>query len=230
VSAKSRQMENPAATLASAPEMHPQRWYRRVSFWRAIAGMALAVVLGGAIAVSETASTLLHRNRHYQHQIAQLKAHIRAMRAQLANTNQQLVSMRSEAALQENLTQTIAAPDSAISKLQGPGKSAASGMLVASSTLNRAFFEASGIAPIGAGEHYTLWLLPRNGAPIGTPIYELPAGGRLLKEIPLPTRSALPAEIVVTLERGDDAVRPSGPIILRGHVAAIPQAHLPPSR
>src|ERR1700730_4896529 len=104
-------------------------WYRRVGFWRALAGMALALALACAIVALETSSELTHRSASYHRRLVQLVARIKQMRGEMATADRRIAGMRNEAAVRERLGHILAAPDTRLIRLGAPRASGPSGLV-----------------------------------------------------------------------------------------------------
>src|SRR5215472_6280483 len=71
--------------LAVVPR-NPNPWWRRIAFWRAIAGMGLAAAIAVSIVLIELSTTLAARTNRYLHRVqamnqamAQMRHHIISM-------------------------------------------------------------------------------------------------------------------------------------------------------
>src|SRR6266851_2932328 len=94
--------------------------YRRVSFWRAIAGMAFAAAIACAIVAVESSFELFRRADHYNHRLTYLASRVRQMRGEIASADRELASMRVEVAARDDLARVLAAPDAQLIKLAPP--------------------------------------------------------------------------------------------------------------
>ncbi|MGH7931590.1 MAG: anti-sigma factor domain-containing protein [Candidatus Binataceae bacterium] len=216
--AKSNQAERSAAPIEEAPAS-PRRapWYQRASFWRAIAGMAVAAALGGVIAATETASDLFHRTTHYHHRIVQLDARVKKMRGEIAAARSDLARMRGEAAAREALSRVLAAPDARMIKLASPQAGGnTSGFVAISGKLASAAFEVSGLGPVPTDHGYVLWWLIARHAPIrAAQFHAAPDGHTAINVATPPPIGAKVIGSVVTLEPAGDVAKPGGTIVLR---------------
>jgi len=71
-------------------------WYRRVSFWRSVAGMAVAIALGCTAIALETASELSWLNASFHRRLGLLGSRIARLRSETANSERQLAEVRAE--------------------------------------------------------------------------------------------------------------------------------------
>src|SRR5438309_8049151 len=67
-------------------------WYRRISFWRSIAGMALAIALGCAAVALDTASELSSRSTFFHHRLELLRGRISELRTEAADAERHLAA------------------------------------------------------------------------------------------------------------------------------------------
>src|SRR5437588_12985418 len=100
------------ATRKSQP--NPQRapldpWYRRVSFWRAVAGMAVALALGCAAVALEVASELSSSSRTYHRRLDLLGSRVSQMRAHIASIERQLSAVRAENVTRNKMNHILSA-------------------------------------------------------------------------------------------------------------------------
>lgn len=206
--AKSNQAAHPAAPDESAA-LSPRRppWYQRVSFWRAIAGMAIAAALAATLAATETASDLFHRSSHYRHRMVQLDARVKKMRGEIA--------------ARETLSRVLAAPDARMIRLATPqGGGHASAIVAISAKLGSAALEVHGLAPAPVNHSYVLFWSVARHAPIRAAAFQTTRDGDAIIQVsaPLPVGVRITGG-VVTLEEAGDAIKPGNVIVLRGHVS-----------
>jgi hypothetical protein len=133
-------------------------WYRRVTFWRAIAGMAFALALACAAVTAEYSTALIERTRHYHFRLHQLSSNISAMRGEIAVDDRKIARMRNAAEVDDGLRRIIAEPDSGLIRLEAPGRAnSPSGVIAFSPGLRRAAIEIGGLPVLPNDGAYTLW-------------------------------------------------------------------------
>jgi hypothetical protein len=213
----------PAASVErmAAPASVPP-WYRRVAFWRAVAGMALAIAIGCAIVAAEFSSTLIARTLHYHHRLRQLTSNLTAMRGKIASDDREIAGMRTAAEVDDGLRRIIAEPDSRLIKLEAPGRAAApNGVIAFSPGLRRAAIEIGGLPKLPGGGAYTLWWTFGKRGPLmagrisgaadkAALMIGLPAGGESIEGA------------IITIDSTTDSqasiARPSSALVLKGAV------------
>jgi hypothetical protein len=207
-----------SAEPVSEPNGRPPRaaeWYRRVGFWRALAGMALALALACAIVALETSSELTHRSASYHRRLVQLVARIKQMRGEMATADRRIAGMRNEAAVRERLGHILAAPDTRLIRLGAPGAAAPSGLVAISQNLASAVCEVSNLPPAKAGQSYMLWWTAERRGPIKAAQFQTAADGRATVIAQLPGRDN-PSAAIVTVQPDDGPDKPTGPVKLKG--------------
>ncbi|MBF6560850.1 MAG: anti-sigma factor [Candidatus Binataceae bacterium] len=211
-------------------------WYRRVAFWRAVAGMAVAIALGCAAVAAEFSTELRTRTHRDHTRIRQLSANLIRMRDEVAATDRQLAVMRGAAAVHDRLGQLLAASDARLIRLAAPGHAmtAGGGVIALSGRLKGAAIELSGLPTPPADRVYQLWwTTDGRGALRAEPLYPDPTGqAATVLELPAPDETI--AGAAVTLEAASapstpggasasagSVVRPSGAIELSGVAIAV---------
>jgi hypothetical protein len=177
-----------APTAAKVPP-----WYRRVGFWRAVAGMAVAVAIGCAAVAAEYSTALIGRTRNYHFRLHQLAANITTMRGEIASADREIAGMRTAAQLNDGLKKIIAEPDSRLIRLEAPGHAARpSGVIAFSAALRRAALAIDGLPALPNGGAYGLWWL----------------GGKhaLLKAAQIRPDSTDKAAIMIALPAGSETI------------------------
>src|SRR5262245_66434741 len=109
--------EDEAKTAVARP-----RWWRRVGFWRSLAGMAAALALAVAIVLAETSATLVSRTRRYLHKIAQLNASVRQLKTRVNTAERRTTTALEHANADEVLKRVLTASDLRTIKLSGGAK------------------------------------------------------------------------------------------------------------
>jgi hypothetical protein len=194
--------------------------YRRVSFWRAIAGMAFALAIACAIVAVESSFELFRRSDHYNHRLTYLASRVRQMRGEIASADRELASMRVEVAARDDLARVLAAPDARLIKLAPPDRaSSASGLLAISKKLDHAVLQVSGLPQPARGSGYHLWLLGEKGETFHAAQFQPDAQGEAIVATQLPPHEASIAASEVTVEPATGSSKPTGAIQLKGHAA-----------
>jgi hypothetical protein len=194
------------------------KWYRRVGFWRALAGMALALALACAIVALETSSEMMHRSASYHRRLVQLVARIRQMRGEMATADQRIAGMRNEAAVGDRLGRILAAPDARLIRLGAPG-AGPSGLVAISRDLASAVCEVSNLPPARVGQSYMLWWMVEQRGPVKAAQFQTTADGHATVIAQLPGREN-PSAAIVTVQPDDGTGKPAGAVKLKGAMAA----------
>jgi hypothetical protein len=202
-----------AESLQRPAAIHP--WHRRVSFWRAVAGMTLAVALGyGALLlgiVAELSSSSAHLHSRLELQAAELAR----LRNEAANAEQQLAEIHAERRARDQVNRVLSAPDVRVLRLMAGKGSKARGLAAISRQEGGAVIELAGMAPLAGGTG-VMWWLPAQGAPAKAAELAPGADGRLSLAIAMPPRGARIAGAIITLEFGKPRDKPYGKIMLKG--------------
>jgi hypothetical protein len=205
---------SPAAIAASADGS--AKWYRRAPFWRAVAGMALAITLGCIAVALETSFELSDSSARYHRRISQLSLRINRMRGEIASADRELASMRTEVAARDSLNRIRAAPDASFLRLAPPIPGETATALVAISRhLGRAVLEVSGLPPPRPAQTYILWWMLDGGASMKAAVFHTGADDRATIIAQLPTHGSIAAGMV-TVEPESGADKPSGAVKLKG--------------
>jgi len=220
----------------AAPPPAAPPWYLRVAFWRAVAGMAVAIALGCAAVAAEFSTELLTRTHRDHTRIRQLSSKLTRMRDEVAATDRQLAVMRGAAAVRDRLGQLLAASDARLIRLAGPGHTmpAGGGVIALSGRLKGAAIELSGLPTPPADRVYRLWwTMDGRGALRAEPLYPDPSG-QAATVLELPAHDEAIAGAAVTLEAASApstpvgapapsgaSARPSGAIKLSGVAIAV---------
>jgi Anti-sigma-K factor rskA len=210
-----RLAENPTPPAGARPS--PNRWYRRVSFWRSVAGMAVAIALGCAAVASEIASELSSRTTFFHHRLQLLRSRISELRSEANDAERHLAAMHAEPAAGADTTRVLSAADVVVLRLRPSPASKAAGMAAISRRVGGAIIEISGLPAI-VGQTYVAWWLLARGAPSKAAIFTPRADGSLSRAIEMPPPGASVAGAIVTLESQNAARQPDGKIILKGEL------------
>jgi hypothetical protein len=151
----------------AAPEVHqvilPPERSRRRNLSRAVAGMALAVIVAVTAAATELSLDLWGRHAIYSRRLAQ--ARMRLDQTNLAD--QRAISLAAKARLQfqryNDLATLLLAPDLQLIRVSGLAP-APSGVILLSPALGRAMLTVPGLSKFLPGRHYQLASLDRHGA------------------------------------------------------------------
>jgi len=206
-----KQAQQGQAEADSQPAADP--WYRRVSFWRSVAGMALAIALGCAAVALETAFDLSSRSASFHRRLELLGSRISRLRAQAADAERQLAAIRAERTIRANINGVLSARDVVVLRLTPGAGSNAGGLLGISKQAGGAIIEIAGL-PAAAGQTCVMWWLLAQGPPAKAAEFNPDPDGRLSLAIQLPPRGVRIAGAIVTLEPGRP--QPKGGIVLKG--------------
>ncbi len=189
-----------------------QPFWRRVAFWRALAGMGFALAVGALIVAAEFSSVLIHRTHFTSRRITRLNAETRRLKGRLGAADQRLAAMRAGAATDMALKRILAAPDLRLVRLSPPpaaksSRSAAqnaqpasptaatSAVIAISDASKSAVLQTAGLAPPPEGRVYRLWWILRRGAPVAAGQFRPSAGGAATVSIAPPPKGVVSAAI-----------------------------------
>ena len=214
----------PAATVDGAgPAAKLPAWYRRVAFWRAMAGMAFAIALGSAMVAAEFSSALIAHTRHYRDRLRQLSSNITAMRGEVATDNREVAGMRLTVEIDDNLRRILAAPDARLIRLTAPGRgSQSTGVIAFSPVLEVATIELAGLPEPSAGGVYDLWWTRGRHAPIRAAQLRPGPAGEAAMMIALPADQVVEGALITT-DSSAATEKPDGAIVLDGTVSLAPK-------
>jgi hypothetical protein len=213
-----------AAGVAHAVERPPR--LERVGLWRALAGMAMAMMLGAAFVTVEFAVALAHRTHLMNRRIDRLSADLRQLRHVQSNTWNKLGVARVEASEGELFGKILFAPDLKTTKLGGTTESPqASGILAVSPDAGAAMLGVSGLRPLDEGKVYRIWFYPRRGVARWVDDFVVNDEGEATVAVDFPQAKSAEGTIVVTLESQDYAEEPSGPVQLKSVPPVEPRRH-----
>jgi anti-sigma-K factor RskA len=190
-------------------------WYRRVSFWRSVAGMAIAIALGCAAVALETSSELSARSAALYRRLELLGSRIARLRTEAADAKRDLAAMRAEHSARASVNRVLSAPDVIVLRLAPSAGNNAHGLTAISKQEGAAIIEVAGLSAM-AGHTSVMWWLPTHGAPVKAAEFDPDADGRLSLAIQMPPRGARITGVIITLERGKSASKPGGKILLKG--------------
>jgi hypothetical protein len=191
-------------------------WHRRVTFWRAVAGMAAALALGSLIATVETSSDLVSRSAAFHRRLTLMSRHLAELRMRLRNKDRELLAMRREALARDTLNEILAEPDAALIRLAAASQgSTAAGLVLTSGKARRGVIEVAGLPALGAGQSYALWWTIRKGSPLKAAEFHVGKDGRASLPVTPPPDGAAVAGAFVTAETDPSPDAPTGPIELK---------------
>ncbi len=208
-----------SALVEETPEQPPR--LRRVRLWQAIAGMALAVSIASSIVTIELSKALARRTNYLNRRVAALNSTVRSLKRQTTAVQRKLGSERERATVGETFEKILFAPDLRTIKLAPPDKSTANGILAMSESANAAMLEANGLRPSGDLQVYRIWWVPKRGAAVWAADFLVGEDGTATVPVDLPPPRQRAPTIEITLEDEAYADDPSGPLALRGHLAAL---------
>jgi hypothetical protein len=221
-----RRPKRPPAAPAEQKQPQPDRqpvapdpWYRRVSFWRAIAGMGLAIALGSAAVALEIASNLSSRTTLFNHQVGLIRSRLSQLRVEATNAQRQLASLRAEQLTRATMNRVLSATDATIFRLTPGAGSSAHGLVAVSRQAGAAIVEIGGLPP-KPGQTCVMWWMPAQGAGAKAAEFNPDSDGRVSLAVQMPPRSAPITGVIITREPGKPADQPKGSIILK---AVLPE-------
>jgi hypothetical protein len=213
--APSTQAAGPRQAETNQPPVAPYPWYRRASFWRSVAGMAVAIALGCAAIALETASELSSRSGNFHRRLELLGSRISRLRTEAADAERQVAAMHAEQLARANVNRVLSAPDVVVLRLTPGAGSNARGLVAVSRQAGDAFVEVAGLSP-PAGHTSVMWWLLAQGPPAKAAEFDPAADGRLSLTIQMPPRGARIAGAIITLGPGKSPEQPDSRIILKG--------------
>ncbi len=190
-------------------------WYRRIAFWRSVAGMAMAIALGCAVVTLETASELSSRSISFHRRLDLLRSRISGLRTQAADAERQLAAMRSERNARVKVNRVLSAPDVTVLRLRPGVASNARGLLAFSREAGGAAIEIVGL-PAGAGQTCVMWWIAARGFPSKAAEFTPDTDGQLSIAVAMPPKGAKITGAIVTLEASKPIDQPKGRIVLKG--------------
>jgi Anti-sigma-K factor rskA len=209
----------PAGGGAQPSRKNP--WYRRVSFWRSVAGMAIAIALGSAAVAMETTSELSSRTMFFHHRVELLLSRIAGLRAEAAEAERQLAALQAERINGASINRVLSANDVVTLRLTPGAGSNAHGLLALSRQAGAAIVEIAGLPRTDSRSCVIWWLLAKR-PPIKAIELDLNADGWRSQAIPLPPHRERVNGVIVTLESGKPGNKPEGGILLKGVLPGTP--------
>src|SRR5579885_131050 len=216
-----------AGQPASTPFPHDLRdsegrpkWYRRIGFWRAVAGMAFAAALAAVIVLAEFSRLLTHRTIHYSRRIAEMNETVRQLRRRVSSAERRNVAEVERASADDILKRVVSASDLHTIKLIDAGarrdKQPASGTLALSQSQHAAVLQVAGIEAALGGKVYRVWWQEKRGPETLAAQFIPDSDGKATVPLGMPPRTT--ASVVITCEVGPDGTQRSGAPILKGRI------------
>ena len=220
--------QSPPISPASdtATPKNPNPWWRRIAFWRAIAGMGLAAAIATSIVLVELSSTLAARTNRYLHKIATMNQTVAALRHHLMSIEHRNAAEAQRQSTDDILKRIIAAPDTRMIKLSGIGPETNTvatssspspmGALVASDKIGSAILQVAGFTAPGKDKVYRAWWQEKHNPDALAAEFTPDSDGKATVPIPIPPKDT--TTITVTIESTPETQHPTGPVILKGRI------------
>jgi hypothetical protein len=219
---RSEQATSAEPADGTAGARSPREWYRRVAFWRAMAGMAFASALACAMVAAEFSSALVAHTQHYRDRLRQLSSNISAMRGRVATDDREVAGMRITVAMDDKLGRILAEPDARLIRLTAPGRlSQSTGVIAFSPGLRLAAIELAGLPQPATGGAYNLWWTRGKHGPIMAAHVRPGTAGEAVLMIALPANEVVEGA-VITADSSAATDKPDGAVVLDGMVARAP--------
>ena len=218
-----------SASNVAAPK-NPNRWWRRIAFWRAIAGMGLAAAMAAFIVLVELSNTLAARTNRYLHHVAVMNQTLSQLKHHLISIERRNAAAAQRESTDDLLKRIIAAPDARMVRLGGIGLETnavaatsfppPSGALVASDTIGSAILQVAGFPAPGKNKLYRLWWQQKRKPDALAAEFTPDSDGKATVRIPIPPQDT--STITLTLEPTPETQHPTGPTILKGRLTPPP--------
>ena len=210
------------ASLRIAP------WWRRPLFWRAVAGMGLAVALAALIVLAEFSRVLSHRTTNYLRHLHAMNQTVAQLKRRIVSAERRSATVAERASADEALKRIVAAPDLRTIKLTGADRAKdasarlqiPSGTLAMSAAQRAAILQVAGIRAGAKGIVYRVWWEEKRKPETLAAEFIPDSDGKATVPMPLPPQDA--STVIVTREVGTDAPKPSGATVLKGRIAPEP--------
>ena len=191
-------------------------WYAHARFWRAVAGMALAIAIACMIVTLETSSELSYRSATYRRRVHQLSSRLERLRGEIATADQQLAAMRGNALVRDNLNRILAASDVRLIRLQPvDGGTKTSATIAMSRKLSCAVLEVQGLPPTPPGQIYRWWWTLERGTLVAAAEFQTRIDSPAMVPAQLPACGEAVAGAVVTVESVGAVEKPRGTVKLK---------------
>jgi hypothetical protein len=203
---------SPAAAGGYGGEYAPRFW-QRVAFWRALAGVGFALALAAVIVAAEFSSILINRTHLMSRRIARLNVQSRHLKSQIARDGRKIAAMSEASANDAVLKRILAAPDLRLVRMSATGRSGAPGgttagaagppkpapdacaVIAISNAERSAVLQAGNLPPASKGSVYSVWWMPRRGAPVAAGRFRTGADGVATMPIAQPPKDVASAAI-----------------------------------
>ena len=216
------------ATAATGAPRNPNRWWRRIAFWRAIAGMGLAVAIATSIVLVELSNTLAARTNRYLHKVATMNQTVAQLKRRIMSIEHRDAVAEQRESTNDILKRIIAAPDARMIKLSGTGPEtnavatsaspSPSGALLASDRIGSAILQVAGFTAPPTDKLYRVWWQQKHSANLLAAEFTPDSDGKATVRIPIPSKDA--TTITVTLESSPETQHATGPVILKGRITS----------
>ena len=203
-------------------------WWRRPLFWRAVAGMGLAVALAALIVLAEFSRVLSHRTTNYLRHLRAMNQTVQQLKRRIVSVERRSATAAERASADEVLKRIVAAPDLRTIKLTGaerakeanPRVQLPSGTLAMSAAQRAAILQVAGISSAAKGTVYRVWWEEKHKPETLAAEFIPDSDGKATVPMPLPPQEA--STVTVTREVGTDAPKPSGATVLKGRITPEP--------
>ena len=200
-------------------------WWRRPLFWRAVAGMGLAVALAALIVLAEFSRVLSYRTTNYLRQLHAMHQTVQQLKRRIVSVERRSATVAERASADETLKRIVAASDLRTIKLTAAdrGKEASarvqlpSGTIAMSAAQRAAILQVAGMNAAAKGTVYRVWWEEKRKPETLAAEFIPDSEGKATVPMPLPPQEAL--TVTVTRELGTDAPKPSGATVLKGRIA-----------
>jgi hypothetical protein len=203
-------------------------WWRRPLFWRAVAGMGLAVALAALIVLAEFSRVLSYRTTKYLRHLHAMNQTVQQLKRRIVSVERRNATVAERASADEALKRIVAAPDLRTIKLTGADRAKEagakgqlpSGTLAMSAAQRAAILQVAGIRAGAKGTVYRVWWEEKRKLETLAAEFIPDSEGKATVPMPLPPQDA--STVIVTREVGTDAPKPSGATVLKGRIAPEP--------
>jgi anti-sigma-K factor RskA len=216
---------NETTAPAAKPVLRRRRWWRRLGFWRALAGMALALAVGALIVSAEFSATLAHRTSYLNRRIASLNSAVHHLRQRVSSEERKSQAAEEKTKADELLKRILAAHDLQTIKLMAagpplapnhpnaPGPAAAT--LASSESEGASILQVGGLDAAPQNHRYSVWWVGKHGHWEFASGFQVEPDGKAT--VPLKAAPKSMASVLVTVEQdtGDPPAAPMGPAVLR---------------
>ncbi len=192
---------------------------RRAALWRAIAGMAGALILAALIVGYDISNEIVYSSSSYRARIAELKKKVRRLSDQAEDTEVRLAAARKELAARKKVDAILLASDTVTIALSPAAKgNSASGTVALSRKAGAGIFKGAGLNPPAGGQVYDLWWIIRKAPPAKAGEFRSQSDGSALAYLDLPPAGEQAVECEVTLEPSQGGIEPTGEVKLKGRI------------